>query len=34
MTVKFNGKQYKTEGVASQQVLELTASFGSLIETW
>ena len=30
MTVKFNGKQYKTEGVASQQVLELTASFGSL----
>jgi len=30
MTVKFNGKQYKTEGVGMQQVLELYASFGSL----
>ena len=30
MTVKFNGKQYKTEGVTTQQVLELTASFGTL----
>ena len=30
MTVKFNGKQYKTEGVGMQQVLELTASFGTL----
>ena len=30
MIVKFNGKQYKTEGVGMQQVLELTASFGSL----
>ena len=30
MTVKHNGKQYKTEGVTTQQVLELTASFGTL----
>jgi hypothetical protein len=30
MIVKHNGKQYKTEGVTTQQVLELTASFGTL----